>query len=417
MNGRCSKFLCAYLAIRVCFVCTGIAVAENHELDPLLKKAYLAYQDPNKPRSEIIPLFEEYAEENPDSIFLPEVYYRIGALYSIHRKPQLGEKKDLSLQRRYYQKAHRLYGEKYCALHRVAWSSLTGGHDASLEVRKAYFDWLLRLKKNATGEDIYPVRDIGQVLNGMAPERSPEETRAVLEHLRRNVGLYIYCTERNIFWFEGRKYDSLVDLAASYPDTELGRQAAKKVRAADEYFLGFVDPSVADPNTDRGSVEPNTNLGPARTREEIFLPRFDIASKQGKPAILDLATRELIQWPNVGLHTEQMHRIAAESKRGDLAWDGRLVAIRGAEILSAKHGSARPLASAKSQWTRSYELPKDLKLPYHMIVVVKGGISYLMSVQSVQEDGIKISYTQWASRIVDSRETRTEEQSPVSDGQ
>lgn len=400
MKGSCSKFLCAYLAMRVCFVYTGIAAAGNYELDPLLKKAYLAYQDPNRPRSEIIPLFEEYAEKNPDSIFLPEVYYRIGALYSIHRKLELGEKKDLSLQRRYYQKAHSLYGEKYCFVHQVAWSSLTGGHDVSLEVRKAYFDWLLKLQKGAGGADIYPIRDIGQVLNGMAPERSPEETQAILEYLHRNIGLHIYSTARNIFWFEGGKYDSLVDLAASYPDTELGREAARKVHEADEYFLGFVDPSFADPNMDRGSVEPNTNLGPAPKREEIFLPRFEMASRQGRPAILDLATRKLIHWPNVGLHTEQMHRIAVKSKRGDLAWDGRLVAIRGGEILSTKQESMRPLASTKSAWTHSYELPKDLKLPYHVVVVVKGSTSYLMSVQSIEENGITISYTESAPQIV-----------------
>lgn len=91
---------------------------DAYELDPHLKKAYLAYLDPKTPRTEIISLFEKYIEKEPKSVFLPETYFRIGTLYCIHRKRKLSESYKPELAAEYYEKAHKLYGDRFSHAHR-----------------------------------------------------------------------------------------------------------------------------------------------------------------------------------------------------------------------------------------------------------------------------------------------------------
>jgi hypothetical protein len=52
-------------------------------VDPLLRKAWLGYSDyDNRDREQVKQMFEEYLKRNPDSPFAPEIYYRIGSMYS-----------------------------------------------------------------------------------------------------------------------------------------------------------------------------------------------------------------------------------------------------------------------------------------------------------------------------------------------
>jgi hypothetical protein len=210
-----------------------------YELDPLLKKAYLAYLDPNKPRKEIIPMFEAYIKKEPNSIFLPEISFRIGTLYCTHRKENFGESYDLKLASNYYEKAHKLYGYKFCYDHRTAWASLSNWPTATLDTRKAYYAWLQSLSQNISAEDIYPIRRISQVLKGFSPELDVEERAKVAEGLMRkeSFSLYIEVAEKNIFLKTSNNYRELVDLATSYPDTGLGKQAGIRLKEMDKSLL------------------------------------------------------------------------------------------------------------------------------------------------------------------------------------
>lgn len=220
-----------------------ISPGEKYEPDALLQKAYESYLDMTKPREEIIPLFEEYISKNPKSIFLPEIYFRIGTLYCTNIREELGDSYEPKLATEYYKKAHALYGDKFSYSHRTAWATITNYAWGTFEERKSYYDWLQKLSKTVTGDNIHPIRRISQTLLGFAPELTAEERGKIAEALKhkKSFALYIGGAETNILWRVGNNYRELVDLAESYPDTELGRQAEARLRKMDKFLLDGLD--------------------------------------------------------------------------------------------------------------------------------------------------------------------------------
>jgi tetratricopeptide (TPR) repeat protein len=238
---------------------------EIYEPDPLLKKAFEAYSDPNVPSNNAIQLFEKYIEKNPDSPFLAEIYFRIGALYSIHIRKNLGEQKNMDLQKKYYEKAHKLYGDKFSYLNDTAWASLVNMTSSSLEERKKYYDWLLKFKKEIKPDDIYPIREIEQTFNGRQPKLSSREITTISKGLKANLAHFIDSTEKNILWRTGGNYKDLADLASSYPDTNLGKNAKIRLKPIDKLYLDLLDtgkPSSSIAGMNKDLLEPNVSSEP-----------------------------------------------------------------------------------------------------------------------------------------------------------
>jgi hypothetical protein len=103
----------------------------------------------------------------------------------------------------------------------------------TLEFRKKYYDWQRGLLEEGTVETIHPVAGIGACLTGRSPHFSPERFEKELETLKKNVpGLISRVTVPNIL-FRSTAAD-LLDLAATYPDTELGQKAQERLERVEE---------------------------------------------------------------------------------------------------------------------------------------------------------------------------------------
>jgi len=268
-------------------------VPVRYELEPMLKRAYLAYMDPKRPRDEVISLFEQYLNKEPNSVFLPEIYFRIGALYSIHRRINLGEEKDGELQKRYYEKAHELYGDTFSYLNNTAWASLANAPYSTLGSRKKYYDWLLKLQKGISADVIYPVREIQGTFNGRLPVMDANERVLFADGLKHNIAQFVKVAEENILWRTSYKYDDLVDLAASYPNTELGKQANLRLQKLDKSLLqGLISGDDALRSSDFKLAQPSAEVAQntrasavvADSREQRSKPLEDNLPVKRRPA-------------------------------------------------------------------------------------------------------------------------------------
>lgn len=124
---------------------------------------------------------------------------------------------------------------------------------------------------------------------------------------------------------------------------------------------------------------------------EIFIPKVSIALKKRTIFILDLSDRKLISAQSKP-NSEKAHKYLTKIGKGDIAWDGTVVAIRGASVLTTKQESKRPLKFTKGKWSLSYKLPKKVELPYSMLIVTKEKTNYLITVRKIESGGIRVTY-------------------------
>jgi hypothetical protein len=129
---------------------------------------------------------------------------------------------------------------------------------------------------------------------------------------------------------------------------------------------------------------------------QLFIPEASSAVEETAPFVADLSGRTLV-YSNSKPDTEEGLKSLMELGAGDLAWDGRLIATRGAKVLTPKQESDRPMKHTQGQWAQVSDLPKDVKLPYWMVVVTKENAYYLLSVRRIEEDGIRVAYRKLAS--------------------
>lgn len=124
---------------------------------------------------------------------------------------------------------------------------------------------------------------------------------------------------------------------------------------------------------------------------ELFIPKVGIALEKRTSFILGLSNGKLISAPSKP-NSEKAHKYLTKIGKGDIAWDGTVVAIRGARVLTTKQESKRPLKFTKGKWSRSYKLPEKVELPYSMLIVTKEKTNYLMTVRKIESGGIRVTY-------------------------
>jgi hypothetical protein len=199
-------------------------------VDSALREAWRQYVDAKgRNREAVRSLFEAYLAKEPNSPFQAEVYYLMGSLYSNNVIAELGEKMDLPLAKKYYGKAHELYGSKLTPQAEGAYWLLVSAPGTFAD-RKAFYEWLTKLAKAGTPEDMYPIRTIDQCILHQAPPEDDLAGRiARLKWLQnRYIQDRITSTEQEMLryasWGDDR-YQKLLDLATTYPGTELAKQA------------------------------------------------------------------------------------------------------------------------------------------------------------------------------------------------
>lgn len=239
--------------------------------DPLLKEAYTYWADAhNRRRDYAISLFEKYIARYPASPFLPEIYFRIGALYSINANSALGEATNRALATKYFELARKGFGEKYCVENVVAWGSLTN-YAGDVGKGKEYYNWLRKLQTQATADDIYPIRSIALCLQGLPAEMSSSEREGLLPGVKKNLQAYVTTTEQNLVYMA--LPTDLAALASEYPGTRLselaGQALAEKTRAEARSMAKAGD--LAPPADIETSAEP-PSTGMAEHQPELASP-------------------------------------------------------------------------------------------------------------------------------------------------
>jgi len=122
-----------------------------------------------------------------------------------------------------------------------------------------------------------------------------------------------------------------------------------------------------------------------------FIPKASVALEEVRAFILSIAEGRLVN-PRNKPESEESNNFLKEFGMGDIAWDGEVVAVRGAKVLTVKQESKRPLKLTKDKWTSSYKLPEKVQLPYSMLVVNNEGANYLMKIIKIESGGITVSY-------------------------
>ncbi|MBN2590981.1 MAG: hypothetical protein JXA96_14035 [Sedimentisphaerales bacterium] len=132
---------------------------------------------------------------------------------------------------------------------------------------------------------------------------------------------------------------------------------------------------------------------------EVFIPEVFDAQKEAKPFILNFSDNQLIN-PKANPESEESDKYLKELGKGDIAWDGKLIAVRGASIITTKQNANKPLKSSKGNWSISYELPEKVEFPYSVLVITKENANYLMNIKKIEPEGITINYKELNSEQI-----------------
>ncbi len=257
------------------------ATPSLYTLDPLLREAMTKYQDTKVPREEVLGLFNKYIENTPDSAFLPEVYFRMGALYSMHRRVELGERYDRRKMMEYFQKAHEIYGTKYSHLHVTLWDSLANMPENDLAFRKDYLRWLQGMS-DLDANDVWLVPQIEQTFNGRPPELDVAQREVIVRNLQKHKGLYFDTASKNTLYIEGGNQQSLLDLAKSFPGTELARQCLRLAEARDRFYLDVLDANEAPASLPQTKQKPGNVQHPGEGTDPNGKPQSMLPPEKGE---------------------------------------------------------------------------------------------------------------------------------------
>lgn len=134
--------------------------------------------------------------------------------------------------------------------------------------------------------------------------------------------------------------------------------------------------------------KPKTVKGKANNKKciaqnVIFIPNQNFAKKAEKPFIFDITNGTLLSF-------DQTHSNFTKLEKGDIAWDGSLLALRNSKVLSIS--KEYPLEFEKEEFLGRYSLPKDAKLPYSVVITTKENRNYLMNIVKIEDNGITINY-------------------------
>ncbi len=267
------------------------------QVHPLLREAWLQYQDyENRDREQVVSLFEKYIEEDPCSVFLAEIYYRLGSLYSNNANHKRGETLDREKANVHFKKAHELYGKKYSVEADAAWSFLAFAPGEPTSSRKAYYEWHRNLFDKGTSEDIYPIRGIAlYVLYNCTPELDPNEKKGQYRSYKKNFPIQNISIERALFQYAS--YIDLLDFVRSYPGTELAKHCREQLNEIDDRLELFdISKLDSEPRATLASEDKATQVTVEsqanEIRQETEMPEQDSSAEQtGDTSQIDDAKR------------------------------------------------------------------------------------------------------------------------------
>ena len=219
--------------------------ANKYKVDPVLAEIIRERLSDTRDRDRVERNLLEYIKNNPDSAFMPELYFHLGAIYS-HNTLVPKEKMNRKKAKMYFEKAHELYDGKYSAASDCAWAYLVMKRRVPVAKKREYYDWVRKMEK-LQPEDVWPYRNIQKcMIYGSPPEWSQAERAEQAKGFHQNSGVYIAACERTLMMYAD--LPTLNVYAAEYPETELGKQAQMKLQgradAIDRMLMEEIDTSL-----------------------------------------------------------------------------------------------------------------------------------------------------------------------------
>lgn len=197
------------------------AQRERSAIDPTLVQIMVRLEEVGADgRTEISKSVDKYAEENPRSPFLPELYYHAGSLFG----PARGEGTlDRERMESYFRLAQRGFAQRYSVFSLSVDSHLANGV-AGHEARADYYQRLLDLQSEAIPLSlIYPIRNLRSAIKGsLSPEYTNEEIDSVIVNLRESLETRIPSAESWILRSASLKEQQ--DLLQRFPGGSLARK-------------------------------------------------------------------------------------------------------------------------------------------------------------------------------------------------
>ena len=157
------------------------------------------------------------------------------------------------------------------------------------------------------------------------------------------------------------------------------------------------EPPNAEPPLPSDKDKTDSGAQPGKGVGEIFIPKADIALRKQRAFVLDLASGRLIN-PAAKVDSRQAYSRLVELGKGDIAWDGSLVTLRKAKVLTISKESQRPLKCMPARWCNFDRIPEKVDLPYLALVVTNEDVEYLISILEIKADGIRIKYKKLSAK-------------------
>jgi hypothetical protein len=132
-----------------------------------------------------------------------------------------------------------------------------------------------------------------------------------------------------------------------------------------------------------------SSLGSKSDKILSFVPKIDAALRLNKSSVYDLATCKLI-YVEANVESSKIYNQLLKAEQGDLAWNDTLLTTRDTILYPLAENADKPLEFVSGKWTRSYNFPKEVPLPYEFIAKTRENRRYKIGIYKIDPDGIWI---------------------------
>jgi hypothetical protein len=170
-----------------------------------------------------VKLLNEFLINHPDSVFCPEVNFRIAEIIGRGPLPENSRTTTTrELQSEYYKRAVEGYGEKFCYHAEAARANLANWAD-SIPALLFHYEWQMNFIDNGTIGDIYPIQSIHTFIKGRNTRIPKERLVHFLKSAKKNIKQTVSITIRTIV----RRANplELEQIIRKYPNTLLAEKA------------------------------------------------------------------------------------------------------------------------------------------------------------------------------------------------
>lgn len=356
-------------------------IMPDGEIDHDAHASYVARADREMAEKHYLAYLEDVTEPTERA----RIYDRLGRLFAGAVSQEVKGKTDVNKAMQYYKK---VVDEAPDAVNMVTMNARAGlTRDPELSPEQSfyagleYYEWLASIDEEKIRESMP-----SQNLEGFEKQMADEAVERMLEMCQRQavrIGTGLVDRAEMLGQMEAQRQGRLGDVDPKYFLMLLERYPQGRSRLYLERRLNalFSD-DVIDAHLSRWSDE---QMSPEQPGEVIFIPAKAIAQEHGKPFVLDLTHKMLIELTPDDHGYHSISKELAELGLVGIAWDDSLIAYGDAVVLT---DTKEPLEKAGDN---SYKLSERIELPLALRIQQTDGQRHLITITAIQDDGIWIS--------------------------